>query len=109
MLGERIKTWLGFTDRVATVTVLGSLLFVILLLGVLPRWLHGQEAADYAGVAEQTAPGKVSTVTISPTSQGGGGLFNAVAVTFANRTAYYALKPQSQWRPIYGQQSAGWM
>ncbi len=95
--------WLGLDDRRAAGALLGCLLVVVLLVGVLPLWLHGREAADYAGAAERTAPGTVSLVTISPVSQGGGGLFNAVAVTFAGHQHYYALPPRSRWDPIYGQ------
>ena len=103
MFHRKVWDWLGLADRTAAATLIGSLLFVVLLLGVLPRWLHGREQADYQGVAAQTSPGIVSTVTISPTSQGGGGLFNAVAVTFDNnrRTAYYALPKTSHWLPKY--------
>jgi hypothetical protein len=95
--------WLGLDDRRAAAALFGCLAVVVLLLGVLPAWLHHREAADYAGAAEKTAPGYVSLVTISPVSQGGGGLFNAVAVTFAGRQHYYALPPRSRWDPIYGQ------
>ena len=103
MKHRQVWEWLGLTDRAAVATLLGSLLFVGLLLFALPRWLHGREQADYQGVAAQTSPGIVSTVTISPTSQGGGGLFNAVAVTFDGnrRTAYYALPPSSHWLPKF--------
>ena len=101
MFNRKTWEWLGLADRTAAATLFGSLLFVGLLLGVLPRWLHGREQADYQGVAAQTSPGIVSTVTISPTSQGGGGLFNAVAVTFdPPAQAYYALPRSSQWKPI---------
>jgi hypothetical protein len=95
--------WLGLDDRRAAAALLGCLAAVGLLLGALPWWLHHREAADYAGAAEQTAPGYVSLVTISSVSQGGGGLFNAVAVTFAGRQHYYALSPRSRWDPVYGQ------
>ncbi|MBV9849977.1 MAG: hypothetical protein JO250_09930 [Armatimonadetes bacterium] len=95
--------WLGLNDRGAAATLIGSIVFIVLLLGALPRWLHGREAEDYRGVAAQTAPGIVSTVTISPISRGGGGLFNGVNVTFAGHRVYYALPPESQWKPDYGQ------
>ena len=52
-------------------------LFWWALLGILPAWLRGQERADFAGTAAQTAPGVVVVCQISPVSQGGGGLFNA--------------------------------
>ncbi len=95
--------WLGLEDRKAAAALIGAVLFIVLLTGVLPAWLHRQAAADYAGTSERTAPGYVSLVTISPVSQGGGGLFNGVAVTFAGYQHYYALPPQSRWDPIYGQ------
>ena len=69
------------------------------LLVALPRWLHGQERADFDGVAVRTAQGIVSTVEISPVSQGGGGLFNAVTVDFDHHQAYYALPPTTRWSP----------
>ena len=97
------EEWLGLSDRTAAATLLGSLLFLLLLLGALPRWLRGREAADYQGVAAQTAPGTVSTVTLSPITQGGGSLFNGVDVTFAGHRAYYALPRSSHWQPIYNQ------
>ena len=101
MVRRQVAAWLEFPDRTAAGVVIGSLVFVLLLLGVLPYWLHGREAADYQGVPTQTAPGIVSTVTISPTSQGGGGLFNAINVTFAGHRVYYALPPESHWQPKY--------
>jgi len=73
--------------------------FFVGLLVALPRWLHGQERADFDGAAVRTAQGIVSTVQISPVSQGGGGLFNAVTVEFDHRQAYYALPPSSKWSP----------
>lgn len=93
--------WLGLDDRKAAATLLGCVLFVVLLVGVLPAWLHRDAAADFAGASERTASGIVSLVTISPISTGGGDIFNAVDVLFAGHQAYYALPPQSRWKPIF--------
>jgi hypothetical protein len=95
--------WLGLNDKKAAVGLFGTLTCLFLLLGLLPMWLHRQSMIDYAGTVKKTVPGYVSLVTISPVSQGGGSLFNAVAVTFAGYQHYYALPPQSRWDPIYGQ------
>ncbi len=91
-------------DGKAVAVLLGSVLFLALLLGVLPAWLRGQERADFAGAAPQTVPGRVTVCQISPVSQGGGGLYNGVNVEFAGRQAYYALPPSSDWKPIFHQQ-----
>jgi len=90
-------------DGKAAAAIVGSALFLIALLGVLPAWLRGQERADFAAAAVQTAPGRVTVCQISPVSQGGGGLYNGVNVAFAGRQAYYALPPTSQWKPVYQQ------
>ena len=74
-------------------------LILVGLLVVLPHWLRGQERADFAGAAVQTASGTVTSVQISPVSQGGGGLFNGVNVAFAGHESYYALPPESHWTP----------
>ena len=90
-------------DVKATVVLLGCALFLVGLLAVLPAWLRAQERADFAGTVAQTAPGIVTICQISPVSQGGGGLFNAVTVEFGKRQAYYALPPQSKWLPRFHQ------
>ena len=77
--------------------------FLVLLLGVLPTWLRGQDRADFAAAAPRTVPGQVTVCQISPVSSGGGGLYNAVNVEFAGRQAYYALPPTSDWKPIFHQ------
>ena len=81
-------------DAKAAVVLVGCALFLVGFLAVLPRWLHGREQADFAGVAAQTVPGKVTMLQISPVSSGGGSLFNGVDVAFANHQAYYALPPE---------------
>ncbi len=89
-------------DPKSVAALAGCALFLIGFLGVLPAWLRAQAQADFAGAALQTAPGTVATIQISPVSQGGGGLFNAVTVAFAGREIYYALPPTSQWKPKRG-------
>lgn len=90
-------------DTKAAVVLAGCALFLVGFLAVLPRWLHEREHADFAGVAAQTAPGKVTMLQISPVSTGGGSLFNGVDVAFANHQAYYALPPESHWKPLPNQ------
>lgn len=90
-------------DAKAAAVLIGCTLFLVGFLGVLPRWLHSREQADYAGVATQTVPGKVTALQISPVSSGGGSLFNAVNLEFAGHVAYYALPPESRWSPQRGQ------
>ena len=95
---ERLLHW----DVKSVAALAGCALFLIGLLGVLPAWLRAEARADFAGAPLQTAPGTVATIQISPVSQGGGGLFNAVTVTFAGRELYYALPPTSRWQPKRG-------
>ena len=90
-------------DAKAAAVLIGCALFLVGLLSVLPRWLHTRDEADFAGVAAQTAPGKVTMLQISPVSTGGGSLFNGVDVAFGTHRAYYALPPQSRWKPVSGQ------
>ncbi len=78
-------------------------LMLVGLLVLLPAWLRGQERADFAGTSARTAPGIVTICEISPVTQGGGGLFNAVTVAFANRQSYYAIPPTSKWVPKFHQ------
>ncbi len=87
-------------DGKAAAALLGSALFLVGLLAVLPRWLHRREQADFAGVAAQTVPGKVTMLQISPVTSGGGSLFNGVDVAFGPYQAYYALPPESRWKPL---------
>ena len=84
----------------AGVVLVGCALFLVGFLSVLPRWLHGREQADFAGVAAQTVSGKVTMLQISPVTSGGGSLFNGVDLAFANHQAYYALPPESHWKPL---------
>jgi hypothetical protein len=85
------------------ITAIGACaLLLIGLLWVLPAWLHRQEHADFAGAAVQTASGTVTTVQISPVTQGGGGLFNGVTVAFDGHQNYYALPRTSKWAPKPG-------
>ncbi len=90
-------------DAKAVAVLIGCTLFLIGFLAVLPRWLLGRDQADFAGVAAQTAPGKVTMRQISPVSTGGGGLFNGVDVAFAGHQSYYALPPESRWNPLPNQ------
>ncbi len=90
-------------DAKAAVVLAGCALFLVGFLLVLPRWLHEREQADFAGVAAQTVSGNVTMLQISPVSSGGGSLFNGVDVAFANHQAYYALPPESHWKPMFGQ------
>lgn len=90
-------------DAKAILAFLVCGLILVGLLGVLPAWLRGQERADFAGTTAQTAPGVVVVCQISPVSQGGGGLFNAVTVEFNKRQSYYALPPESKWLPKFHQ------
>ena len=92
------RKFLQFDAKSAAVWI-GCTLFLIGFLAVLPRWLRGRQQADFAGVAAQTARGKVTALQISPVSTGGDSLFNAVNLTFAGHTAYYALPPESHWKP----------
>ena len=78
-------------------------LFLAGLLLALPAWLRGQERADFAGAAARTVPGIVTVCQISPVTQGGGGLFNAVTVAFDRRQSFYALPPSSHWQPKFHQ------
>ena len=90
-------------DAKAIAVILGCALFLVGLLSALPRWLHARDQADFAGVAVQTVPGKVTMLQISPVSTGGGSLFNGVDVVFGGHTAYYALPPESRWKPRQNQ------
>jgi len=90
-------------DAKAVAVILGCGLFLVGLLSALPRWLHGRDQADFAGVAAQTVPGTVTMLQISPVSTGGGSLFNGVDVVFGSHTAYYALPPESRWKPKQNQ------
>jgi len=90
-------------DAKAIAAIVGCALFLVALLGILPAWLRGQERDDFTGVPLRTAPGIVAVCQISPVSQGGGSLFNAVTVAFDQRQAYYALPPTSKWQPVYHQ------
>jgi hypothetical protein len=96
------RKFLQFDAKSAAVLI-GCALFLVGFLAVLPRWLRGREHADFAGVAAQTVQGKVTAIQISPVSTGGGGLFNAVNLAFAGHAAYYALPPESRWKPRSGQ------
>lgn len=86
-------------DAKAIAAFAGCALILVGLLAILPAWLRGQDRADFAGVTVQTASGTVTSVQISPVTQGGGGLFNGVTVEFAQHQAYYALPPSSHWQP----------
>ena len=86
-------------DAKAAIVLIGCALFLVGFLAVLPRWLHAREQADFAGVAAQAAPGRVTMLQISPVSTGGGSLFNGVDLAFAGHQAYYALPPESRWKP----------
>ena len=90
-------------DVKSAAVLIGCTVFLVGFLAILPRWLRGRERADFAGVTVQTAPGKVTAIQISPVSSGGGSLFNAVNLEFANHIAYYALPPESRWKPRSGQ------
>ena len=90
-------------DTKAIAAIVGCALMLVGLLVALPAWLRGQERADFAGTAARTAPGVVTVCQISPVSQGGGGLFNAVTVAFAGRQSYYALPLESRWKPRFHQ------
>lgn len=90
-------------DAKAIAAIAACAALLIGLLGVLPTWLRGQERADFASAAVLTAPGTVTSVQISPVSQGGGGLFNGVTVAFAGRQSYYALPHESHWTPRPGE------
>lgn len=90
-------------DAKAIAAILGCALFLIGLLAVLPAWLRAQDRDDFAGAALRSDPGIVLVCQISPVSQGGGSLFNAVTVGFAKRQAYYALPPASTWQPVFHQ------
>ena len=90
-------------DAKAIAVFVGCALMLAGLLVALPAWLRGQERSDFAGTAARTAPGVVTICEISPVSQGGGGLFNAVTVAFAGRQNYYAIPPTSKWVPKFHQ------
>ncbi len=92
------RKFLQFDAKSAAVWI-GCTLFLIGFLAVLPHWLRGRQQADFAGVAAQTAPGRVTALQISPVSTGGDSLFNAVNLAFAGHAAYYALPPTSHWKP----------
>ena len=93
-------------DAKAIAAIAACAALLIALLAVLPAWLHRQEHADFDQAAVQTAQGVVTTVQISPVSQGGGGLFNGVTVAFAGRQSYYALPRESHWSPKPGEKQA---
>ena len=90
-------------DAKAIAAIAGCALILVGLLVVLPTWLRGQERADFAGTTVQTAPGVVVICQISPVSQGGGGLFNAVTVEFGKNQSYFAIPPTSKWVPKFHQ------
>ena len=90
-------------DAKAIAAFAACALMLVGLLVLLPAWLRGQERADFAGTSARTAPGIVTICEISPVTQGGGGLFNAVTVAFANRQSYYAIPPTSKWVPKFHQ------
>lgn len=92
------RKFLRFDAKSAAVWI-GCTLFLIGFLAVLPHWLRERQQADFAGVAAQTAPGKVTALQISPVSTGGDSLFNAVNLAFAGHAVYYALPPTSHWKP----------
>ncbi|MGI4788783.1 MAG: hypothetical protein ACRYFS_08025 [Janthinobacterium lividum] len=90
-------------DAKSVAVLIGCTLFLIGFLAVLPRWLRERDHTDFAGAAVQTAPGKVTAIQISPVSTGGGGLFNGVNLAFGGHVAYFALPPESHWKPRSGQ------
>ena len=90
-------------DAKSAAVLIGCALFLIGLLAVLPRWLRARERADFAGVTALAVPGTVTAIQISPVTTGGGSLFNAVNLAFAGHVAYYALTPESHWKPRSGQ------
>ena len=90
-------------DAKAVAAIAGCALFLVGLLVVLPAWLRAQDRNDFAGAALRTEAGTVVICQISPVSQGGGSLFNAVTVAFGHRQAYYALPPTSVWQPKFHQ------
>lgn len=92
------RKFLQFDAKSAAVWI-GSILFLIGFLAVLPHWLRERAQADFAGTAAQTAPGHVTALQISPVSTGGDSLFNAVNLVFAGHAAFYALPPESHWKP----------
>ena len=59
--------------------------------------------ASFSLTMAQTAPGVVVICQISPVSQGGGGLFNAVTVEFDKKQSYFAIPPTSKWVPKFHQ------
>ena len=90
-------------DTKAVVVIVGCALFLVGFLLFLPRWLAARDQADFAGAAAQTLPGTVTMLQISPVSTGGGSLFNGVDLAFGGHAAYYALPPDSRWKPRSGQ------
>lgn len=92
-----------YFDAKAIAAIVGCGLVLVGLLVILPNWLRNQEQADFAGTSAQTAPGVVVICQISPVSQGGGGLFNAVTVEFNKQQSYYAIPPSSNWVPKFHQ------
>jgi hypothetical protein len=87
-------------DFTAKAVVVGVAVFLILFLGVLPPALRRIAGNDLRGVPMQTADGQVILLNISPTTQGGSSLYNAVSVAFAGKTGFYALPRSSRWAPI---------
>ena len=90
-------------DLKSAIALIGCAVFLVGFLSVLPRWLHTRDQADFAGVAAQAVPGTVTMLQISPVSTGGGSLFNGVDLAFAGHQAYYALPPDSRWKPSHNQ------
>ena len=90
-------------DLKSASVIIGCAVFLVGFLAILPRWLHARDQADFAGVAAQAVPGTVTMLQISPVSTGGGSLFNGVDLAFAGHQAYYALPPDSRWKPRHNQ------
>ena len=101
--GFRLSQMLELPDAMSKVVVIGIAVFLILFLGVLPPVLRRYAGDDLRGVPMQIAPGRVTFLQISPTTQGGGSLFNAVSVKFADKAAYYTLPLSSKWCPVLGE------
>lgn len=88
----------GF-DRKGVAVIVGCVAFLVVLFGVLPRWLSQKAAEDLGGAARLTAPGVVVRPEISPVGEFGTDIFNAVVVSFAGRRAFFSLPRQTAWRP----------
>jgi hypothetical protein len=99
----RVAKLLAPPDKSSKWVIAGIAVFLVILLGVVPPALRKMTADDLRGMPVLTARGQVIRLNISPTTEGGSSLYNAVSVEFDGKAAFYALPPTSRWAPKYHQ------